>query len=154
MRFAHAGFMGAPTAKALEAREAPLAMLIPMGVLAAGSVVVGLFPGLLLIPIAAIETELGLQPIAATLLGPLPGLEGWSPLVLSAVALLVVALLAPWLWLGRKRGIVRNAVYLCGASDMTAEDARAPSGRLYETPEAILRRALFAPERAAEAEEV
>ena len=55
MKFAHAAFMGTPTPKALAAKEAPLAMLIPMGVLTAGSVVVGLFPGLLLVPIAAIQ---------------------------------------------------------------------------------------------------
>ncbi len=154
MRFAHAGFMGAPTAKALEAREAPLAMLIPMGVLAAGSVVTGLFPGLLLVPIAAIESDLGMQPIAASLTGSLPGLEGWSPLALTLLTLIAAALLAPWLWLGRKAGIVRNPVHLCGVSDMTAEETRPATERLYETPEAILRRALFAPESAAEGEKV
>ncbi len=50
MKFAHAAFMGTPTPKALAAKEAPLAMLIPMGVLTAASVAVGLFPGLLLVP--------------------------------------------------------------------------------------------------------
>ena len=129
-------------------------MLIPMGVLAAGSVVTGLFPGLLLVPIAAIESDLGLQPIAASLTGSLPGLEGWSPLALTLLTLIAAALLAPWLWLGRKAGIVRNPVHLCGVSDMTAEETRPATERLYETPEAILRRALFAPESAAEGEKV
>ena len=55
-------------------------MLIPIGVLTAGSALTGLFPGLLLVPIAAIERELGFEPIAATFFGPLPGLDGWSPL--------------------------------------------------------------------------
>jgi formate hydrogenlyase subunit 3/multisubunit Na+/H+ antiporter MnhD subunit len=153
MRFAHAAFMGAPTSKALAAREAPLAMLIPMGTLAAGSVITGLFPGLLLVPIAAIEGQLGLQPIAASLAGPLPGLDGWSPLALSALTLVVAALLAPWLWLGRRAGIVRDAVYLCGVSDVIEEATRPGANRLYETPDAVLRRALFAPERVPEGEE-
>ena len=85
MKFAHAAFMGTPTAHALAAKEAPLAMLIPMGALPTASVVFGLFPGLLLVPIAAIEGELGFAPITASLLGPLPGLEGWSPLLLTAL---------------------------------------------------------------------
>ena len=37
---------------------------------------------------------------------------------------------------------------------MTAEETRAATERLYETPEAVLRRALFAPESAAEGEKV
>src|SRR6266568_333134 len=67
LKFAHTAFMCAPSEKALAAKEAPLAMLVPMGILTAASVIVGLVPGLLLVPIAAIETELGLAPIAAAL---------------------------------------------------------------------------------------
>ena len=75
MKFAHAAFMGTPTPKALAAKEAPLAMLIPMGVLTAASVAVGLFPGLLLVPIAAIQAQLGMEPVAATLTGRFRGLK-------------------------------------------------------------------------------
>jgi len=146
MKFAHAGFMGAPTAKALAAREAPAAMLIPMGALATASVVFGLLPGLLLVPIAAIERELGLEPIAASLFGPLPGLDGWSPLLVTALALLVGLLLLPWLRLGRSAQVVRGDLHLCGVVDIGSEDSRAATARLYETPDAVLRRALFAPE--------
>jgi formate hydrogenlyase subunit 3/multisubunit Na+/H+ antiporter MnhD subunit len=152
MKFAHAAFMGTPTPKALAAKEAPLAMLIPMGVLTAGSVVVGLFPGLLLVPIAAIQAELGIEPVAATLTGPLPGLEGWSPLLLTVLTLLLAALLVPWLRLGRRGGIVRTNVHLCGVTDVAPEAMRASTAGLYETPDAIIRRALFAPGRAAEDE--
>ena len=152
MKFAHAAFMGPPTAKALAAREAPLAMLIPMGVLTGASLIIGLFPGLLLVPIARIEGELGFEPIAATWMGPLPGLEGWSPLTLAALTALAVALLAPALWVGFKRGVVRSPVHLCGVDDVTREEMRSGSARIYETPDAVLRRALFAPERAVEDE--
>jgi NADH:ubiquinone oxidoreductase subunit 5 (subunit L)/multisubunit Na+/H+ antiporter MnhA subunit len=150
LKFAHAAFMGTPTRKALAAREAPLAMLIPMGVLTAGSVVLGLFPGLLLVPIAAIQTQLGLEPVAATLWGPLPGLEGWSPLVLSMLTLIVTLALVPWLRLGRGAGIVHTGVHLCGVTDETAEEVRIPALGLYETPDAIIRRALFAAPRTGE----
>jgi NADH:ubiquinone oxidoreductase subunit 5 (subunit L)/multisubunit Na+/H+ antiporter MnhA subunit len=153
MKFAHAAFMGTPTAHALAAKEAPVAMLIPMGALATASVVFGLFPGLLLVPIAAIESELGLAPITASLLGPLPGLEGWSPLLLTALTALFAILLLPWLRMGRGAEVVRSNVHLCGVVDVAAEDMRPSTARLYETPDAVLRRALFAPERAAKREE-
>jgi formate hydrogenlyase subunit 3/multisubunit Na+/H+ antiporter MnhD subunit len=153
MKFAHAAFMGTPTAHALAAKEAPVAMLIPMGALATASVVFGLFPGLLLVPIAAIERELGLTPITASLLGPLPGLKGWSPLLLTALAAMFAILLLPWLRLGRGAEVVRSNVHLCGVLDVAAEDMRPSTARLYETPDAVLRRALFAPERAAKGEE-
>jgi formate hydrogenlyase subunit 3/multisubunit Na+/H+ antiporter MnhD subunit len=153
MKFAHAAFMGTPTAHALAAKEAPVAMLVSMGALAAASVVFGLFPGLLLVPIAAIESELGLAPITASLLGPLPGLEGWSPLLLTALTAMFAILLLPWLRLGRGAEVVRSNVHLCGVVDVAAEDMRPSTARLYETPDAVLRRALFAPERAAKHEE-
>jgi formate hydrogenlyase subunit 3/multisubunit Na+/H+ antiporter MnhD subunit len=153
MKFAHAAFMGTPTPHALAAKEAPVAMLIPMGALAAASVVFGLFPGLLLVPIAAIESELGFAPITASLLGPLPGLEGWSPLLLTALTAMFAILLLPWLRMGRGAEVVRSNVHLCGVVDVAAEDMRPSTARLYETPDAVLRRALFAPERAAKHEE-
>ncbi len=152
MKFAHAAFMGTPTPKALAAKEAPLAMLIPMGVLTAASVAVGLFPGLLLVPIAAIQAQLGMEPVAATLTGPLPGLEGWSPLLLSVLSLILAAALVPWLRLGHRAGIVRTGVHMCGVTDVAAEAVRASTAGLYETPDAVIRRALFAGSRTGEGE--
>ncbi len=153
MKFAHAAFMGTPTAHALAAAEAPAAMLIPMGALAAASVVLGLFPGLLLVPIAAIESQLGFAPITASLLGPLPGLEGWSPLLLTGLAAVFALPMLAWLRLGRGAEVVRSNVHLCGVVDLAADETRPSTARLYETPDAVLRRALFAPERAAKHEE-
>ena len=152
IKFAHAAFMGTPTPKALAAKEAPLAMLMPMGVLTAASVAVGLLPGLLLVPIAAIQEQLGLEPVAATLTGPLPGLEGWSPLLLSVLTLILAAALVPWLRLGHRAGVVRSAS-ICAASPMSPADAvRASTAGLYETPDAVIRRALFAGPRTGEGE--
>ena len=129
MKFAHAAFMGTPTAHALAAKEAPVAMLIPMGALAAASVVFGLFPGLLLVPIAAIESELGFAPITASLLGPLPGLEGWSPLLLTALTAMFAILLLPWLRMGRGAEVVRSNVHLCGVVDVAAGGHAAEHGQ-------------------------
>ncbi len=153
LKFAHAAFMGAPTRHALQAEEAPLAMLIPMGVLATASFVVGLMPGLLLVPIAAIQSELGLVPVAATLTGGLPGLEGWHP-GLVAVLLFVVALPAiPYLRLAyRGAGIQRIRVHQAGADDLTAEQIRMRASSLFETPDAVIR-GLLAGDRPASADE-
>ncbi|TBW36631.1 oxidoreductase [Siculibacillus lacustris] len=139
LKFAHAAFMGTPTAKALAAHEAPLAMLIPMGILTVASVVIGVVPGLLLVPIAAIEAELGLVPIAATLTGPLPGLDGWHPGLLSVLVILVGAAVLPYLRLGRRAGIVHTAVHQCGVGDLLPEASRVGAVNLFESPNAAIR---------------
>ncbi|MDC7785211.1 proton-conducting transporter membrane subunit [Rhodoplanes sp. TEM] len=146
LKFAHAAFMGAPTAKALEAREAPLAMLIPIAVLTGASLVVGVVPGLLLVPIAAIQAELGMVPIAASLVGPLPGAEAWSPGLVSVLVLILAAVLLPWLRLGHRAGVVRTHVHECGVGDLLPEATRVGAASLFETPDAAVR-ALFAPRR-------
>lgn len=139
LKFGHAAFMGAPTARALQAKEAPLAMLVPMIVLTAASVLVGLMPGLLLVPIAGIEASLGIAPIAATLTGPLPGTEGWHP-GLMTVLLVVVALPgAAYLRLAfRGAGLQRVRVHECGVDDLLPEATRVGASGLFETPDAIV----------------
>lgn len=147
LKFAHAAFMGAPTAKALQAHEAPAAMLIPMAVLTGASLVVGIVPGLLLVPIAAIESSLGIAPIAASLTGPLPGAEAWSPGLVSVLVLVLAALVVPWLRLGHRAGVVHTEIHECGVGDLLPEATRVGAASLFETPDAAVR-ALFAPRRA------
>ncbi|MGQ9369433.1 proton-conducting transporter transmembrane domain-containing protein [Azospirillum sp. ST 5-10] len=139
LKFAHAAFLGAPTERALAAREAPPAMLVPMAVLTAAGVAVGLFPGLLLVPIAAIQAELGLTPVAATLTGPLPGAEGWHPGLLTVVLLLLGLALVPWLRLGRRSGIVRSTMHECGVGDLPAERTRVVAAGLFESADGAIR---------------
>ena len=153
MKFAHAAFMGTPTPKALAAKEAPLAMLIPMGALGGGSVVVGFFPGLLLAPIAAIQANSALQPIAATLTGPLPGLEGWSPLLLIAACAdprRVTRALAAARTPGRHRAHSRPSVRRRPIS--RREAIRAGTVKLYERPTPSSAALCSRPKRAAEDE--
>jgi formate hydrogenlyase subunit 3/multisubunit Na+/H+ antiporter MnhD subunit len=135
LKFAHAAFMGAPNTHTAEATEAPLAMLVPMGVLTLASVVVGLVPGLLLVPIAAIQSELGLTPVAATLTAPLPGSEGWSPVVLSVLVLILGLILLPWLKLGRGAGVIRSDAHVCGVGDLSGSRARVGANNLFDSPD-------------------
>ena len=140
LKFAHAAFMGAPTAKALAAEEAPLAMRIPMGILVAASVLVGIMPGLILVPIAAIQAELGMTPIVATLTGGLPGPDGWHPGLVSVLLLIVALPLVPYLRLAyRGAGIQRIRVHQAGADHLVAEEIRMRASSLFETPDAIVR---------------
>jgi formate hydrogenlyase subunit 3/multisubunit Na+/H+ antiporter MnhD subunit len=137
LKFAHAAFMGPPNAQTENATEAPLAMLVPMGVLCAASLIVGLFPGLLLVPIAAIQADLGLTPIVATLTGPLPGplpdVDGWNPAVLSILALVLSLILLPWLKLGRGAGVIRSDAHVCGVSDLSGGGARVGANNLFDS---------------------
>ncbi len=140
LKFGHAAFMGAPTAKALTAHEAPVAMLVPMGILTAASVAVGVMPGLLLVPIAAIEAELGLVPIVATLTGGLPGLDGWHPGLVTVLIFAVALPFLPYLALAfRGAGIQRIRVHQAGADDLLPEATRVGTASLYETPDAVIR---------------
>ena len=134
LKFAYAAFMGVPTEKALAASEAPRAMLVPMGILTAASVISGLFPGLLLVPIATIEAELGLEPIAASLTGPLPSAfdAGWNPTLLAIVLALLALLLLPWQRLGR--GVQRGGIHSCGVGDIPSDAMRLGTERLFESP--------------------
>ncbi|WP_051229258.1 proton-conducting transporter membrane subunit [Paludibacterium yongneupense] len=140
LKFAHAAFMGTPGAAAEHAVEAPAIMLLPMGVLTAGCVLVGLMPGLLLVPIAALETQLGIAPVAATWFGPLPGTDGWHPGLLSALFLLLALLAGRYLMLGRAGApAIRSPIHLCGVDDLSAASANIGASNLFETPDNAIR---------------
>jgi formate hydrogenlyase subunit 3/multisubunit Na+/H+ antiporter MnhD subunit len=145
LKFAHAAFMGSPGAAAEHAHEAPATMLVPMLVLAAGSFAVGMMPGLLLVPIAAIQQELGMVPIAATWTGPLPGAGGWHPALLSILLLVLAGIGFLYLRLGRAGGaIIRSPIHLCGVQDIAMGQANIGAGNLYEAPDAAIRSLLHA----------
>ena len=151
MKFAHAAFMGTPTAQALAAKEAPVAMLIPMGALAAASVVVGLSPVCCwsrsrrsrassacadhrLAAWAAARPR-RLEPAAADgadgmfAILLLPGCaSGAAPKSCAATSICPASSTSPLKRCGRARPTLRNA-------------------------DAVLRRALFAPERAPKREQ-
>jgi len=139
LKFAHAAFMGAPGEAAEHAQEAPAIMLVPMGILTAGCVAVGVMPGLLLVPIAAIQEQLGMAPIAATWLGALPGTGGWHPAMLSALLLVLGGIASLYLRLGRGGvPVVRSSIHLCGVTDITPAAFNISAANLYETPDAAI----------------
>lgn len=145
LKFAHAAFMGVPGPAAAHAEEAPRSMLLPMGVLTAGCVLVGLMPGLLLVPIASLQRELGFAPIAASWTGPLPGTDGWQPAVLTSLLLIFTCLGFLYLRLGRAgAAVIRSPIHLCGVNDLTPEVEHMGASNLYEAPDAAIRTLLRA----------
>ncbi|MDR3518170.1 MAG: proton-conducting transporter membrane subunit [Azospirillaceae bacterium] len=145
LKFAHVAFMGAPSALALKAEEAPATMLAPMGAMVVACVAIGLMPGLLLVPIAAIEEQLGMTPIVVSLTGGLPGLGGWHPGILSLLLLAVVPMVAAYLRRGRVgQGVVRGHIHQCGVGDLLPAALHVNASNLFEAPTRALRTVLHA----------
>lgn len=145
LKFAHSAFMGSPGAAAEHAQEAPAIMLVPMAILTAACVVIGLMPGLLLVPIAAIQQSLGMTPIVATWSGPLPSAGGWHPGVLSVLLIVLGGIASSYLRLGRAgQPVVRSPIHLCGVADITPAMAHVNASNLFESPDEVMRGFLHA----------
>jgi formate hydrogenlyase subunit 3/multisubunit Na+/H+ antiporter MnhD subunit len=145
LKFAHSAFMGSPGAAAEHAQEAPAIMLLPMAILTAACIAVGMMPGLLLVPISAIEQSLGMVPIEVTWSGPLPSAGGWHPGVLTVLLLLLASVASFYLRLGRAgKPVVRSPIHLCGVSDITPTMANVNASNLFESPDTAIRRLLHA----------
>lgn len=141
LKFAHAAFMGQPREALGNVREAPLSMLLPMSLLTAGCVAVGLFPGLLLVPVSRVMNELSLGKLAVTWTGGLPGIDGWQPLTLSI--LMAGIALAGWLFYRLSdRQSVSIHLHQGGVTDLLPSQAHVPASGLYPAPERFIRLAL------------
>lgn len=144
LKFVHVAFLGTPSPMSQTAHEAPLSMLLPMGVLVAGSVIVGVMPGVLLVPIAAIEQELGLAPVAATLTGALPGAGGWHPALLWGLLFVFAGMVGLYQRLGRQRtAIVSTHLHECGVADLAPSATHVNASNLFETADRAIRLALL-----------
>ncbi|MDR2820366.1 MAG: oxidoreductase [Desulfovibrio sp.] len=88
-KFLHAAFLGQPCADLDQVHEAPVVMRLPMGILAFGCLVTGIFPGLALMPINTILTEYWLEPLKISLSGVVSGPGAWN-----ATAIFIMAALA------------------------------------------------------------
>jgi formate hydrogenlyase subunit 3/multisubunit Na+/H+ antiporter MnhD subunit len=144
LKFAHAAFMGSPGIAAEHAQEAPATMLLPMGILVAGCIAVGLVPGLLLVPIAAIQTELGMTPIAMSWTGALPGAGGFHSALLSVLLLAGGLIAALYLRQGRGGAVIRSPIHLCGVTDIAPAQLNVNASNLFEAPDAAIRGLLHA----------
>ncbi|MCL1985475.1 MAG: oxidoreductase, partial [Betaproteobacteria bacterium] len=98
-KFLHAAFLGQPSQNLDQVHEAPKVMLIPMMILSAGTVITGVFPGLLLGPINEILAEYNIPRLHVALTGIISGAGAWNA---ATVALMVfVAFSGAWFTLLR-----------------------------------------------------
>lgn len=144
LKFAHAAFTGHLRPELAEVREAPPSMLAPMLLLALGSVAVGLFPGLLLVPIDRLMASLGLVPLGATWSGGLPGSDSWHPFALSVLLALFAGLTWAFYRLSNRQSVISH-LHLGGANDLDPSLTRVPASGLYETPDGFIRMLLRTP---------
>lgn len=129
-KFLHAAFMGQPGPHLDHVEEAPRIMRIPMGILAAGCIVTGVFPGLALNPINDILTEYGMQELHVGLSGVLSGPGAWN-----ATGMAVMTGLAFWGgWAFVRRFVDANSrltdVHTCGLEPHDAS-SRMHSNSIY-----------------------
>ncbi len=124
-KFMHAAFLGQPGPHLDEVREAPLVMRVPMGILAVGCVLTGVFPGLALGPINTILAQYGASPLDVGISGVLSGPGTWNAtgiFVMMALAFLGGA------WFVRRFTRLREIdVHTCGLPVETAASRMTPS---------------------------
>ena len=124
-KFLHAAFLGQPAPDLDDVHEAPKVMRVPMGILAAGCVLTGVFPGLALLPINGVLGEYGLEPLNVGLSGVLSGPGAWNAtgmFVMAALAFLAGA------WFVRRFTRLREIdVHTCGLPPEIATSRMTPS---------------------------
>jgi formate hydrogenlyase subunit 3/multisubunit Na+/H+ antiporter MnhD subunit len=143
LKFTHAAFIGPASPATEHMTDPPASMLVPMVALSMASLAISIFPGILLVPIAHLQRELGLPAIKASWTGALPGPNHWNP----AIIFLLLAILALTGWLlGRltNRKVVRTHLYLCGVTDISPAEMRMDASNLYESPDRLLRHGVVA----------
>lgn len=124
-KFMHAAFLGQPGQHLDEVREAPLVMRVPMGILAVGCVLTGVFPGLALGPINTILAQYGASPLDVGISGVLSGPGTWN-----ATGIFVMMALAFFggAWFVRRFTRLREIdVHTCGLPVETAASRMTPS---------------------------
>lgn len=133
VKFMHSAFFGVPSKKIEQVREAPWTMLVPMGVLAAVTVVFGIAPGLPLTVISQVLALTGLGKSAYTLFSVSTPL-GTSPMGLVAVTMLLALLVGLVILLPGSRKVRHTDAYTCGVTDLDQDTINPSAQNMYETP--------------------
>ena len=124
-KFLHAAFLGQSTPDLDSVHEAPLIMRVPMGILAAGCVLTGVFPGLALGPINNVLAEYGFMPLNVGLSGVLSGPGAWNA---TGMFVMMALAFAGGRWFVLRFTHLREVdVHTCGLPPETATSRMAPS---------------------------
>ncbi|WP_222862848.1 proton-conducting transporter transmembrane domain-containing protein [Geothermobacter ehrlichii] len=137
VKFLHAAFFGQLSRELEHVTEAPATMLTPMVLLAFLCILFGIFPGLLLTPIASIETALGLVPLDVSLFGRLLAPGGWNPGLMTLLAVVVLLCAKGFYALGNGR-VRYTKAHTCGVTDLEPGLSHVNASNLYESPKALV----------------
>lgn len=124
-KFMHAAFLGQPGAHLDEVKEAPLVMRVPMGILAVGCVITGIFPGLPLSHINIILAQYGATPLDVGISGIVSGPGAWNA---TGMFVMMALAFAGGTWFVRRFTRLREIdVHTCGLPTETATSRMSPS---------------------------
>lgn len=124
-KFLHAAFLGQPGHDLDHVEEAPKVMRVSMGILAAGCILTGIFPGLALAPINAVLAEYGLIPLKTGISGVLAGPGAWN-----ATGMFIMMAVAFWIGYTFVRRFTRLReidIHTCGLPPEVGTSRMAPS---------------------------
>ncbi|MDR1857397.1 MAG: oxidoreductase [Desulfovibrio sp.] len=124
-KFLHAAFLGQPAPDLDTVRDAPAVMRVPMGILAFGCLLTGIFPGLALRPINAILAEYGVQTLPISLAGVTAGPGAWNATAIFVMA--AVAFFAGRYFVLRFTHLRDIDVHTCGLPPEVATSRMSPS---------------------------
>ncbi len=138
LKFMHGAFFGQLTPAAERAREVGPAMRLPIMLLAGLCLLTGVFPGLVLMPLAGLEQTLGITPPQVGLSGIVSGYGASNMTLLSCMLLAVGG--GVWLGVARltARGVRRTAIHTCGETSVDQRLTRIGAGDLYAAPIKLL----------------
>ncbi|MDD4702440.1 MAG: proton-conducting transporter membrane subunit, partial [Desulfovibrio sp.] len=124
-KFLHAAFLGQPAQDLDDIKEVPRAMRVPMGILAAGCVLTGIFPGLALGPINSVLFEYGLMPLNVGISGVLSGAGAWN--ATGMFVMMALAFTGGYWFVKRFTRLREIDVHTCGMPPETATSRMTPS---------------------------
>lgn len=138
LKFMHGAFFGPLSPAVARAEEVGPLMRIPLVILAGLCLLTGIFPGLALMPIAALERTMGLTPPPITLAGIASGPGSCDMTLLSFMIFLTgfgVWSVVSRLVAGRVR---RTAIHTCGETSLDHACTSVGAGNLYAAPLQLL----------------
>jgi NADH:ubiquinone oxidoreductase subunit 5 (subunit L)/multisubunit Na+/H+ antiporter MnhA subunit len=139
IKFMHSAFFGTLPKNMENVKEAPLTMLLPMGILSLLSLVFGIMPGL---PLTVISKALDLMNIPRpdfTLFGVQTPLGVWQTGVIVILMLLAIVVGVVFLLIGNKK-VRYTTPYTCGVSDLTNDDLQVASQNMYESAGSVIKK--------------
>ena len=139
VKFMHSAFFGVPSKNAEQIKEAPWTMLVPMAVLSAISILLGIMPGLPLTVISQVLSLAGIAQPTFTLFSVETPIGIWQVGTITVILLLTSVI--GWMFLisGNKKIRYTNA-YTCGIGELDTDKINVASQNLYETPSKLIKK--------------